>query len=48
MYRPSGTLVAIVNKIVNATAIYSVLIRASETFRPQHRVHEIRERGDAE
>jgi len=33
---------------VNATATYSVLIGASEPLGPQHRVHEIHERGNAE
>ena len=46
--RPSSTLVAIVNRIVNATATYSVPMDASELFRAQHRVHEVHERRDAQ
>src|SRR6186713_787021 len=45
MYRPSSVLVATVRITVNATATYSVLIGASEPLGPQHRVHEIHERG---
>ena len=37
-----------VNRIVNATATYSVPMAASELFRAQHRVHEVHERGDAQ
>ena len=41
-------LVAIVKRIVKATATYSVPMGASELLRPQHRVHEVHERGDAQ
>ena len=48
MYRPSGRLVTIRNRIVKPTAMYSVPIDASELLRAQHGVHEVRERCDAQ
>src|SRR6187402_927926 len=48
MYAPSSPLVAIVNRMVKTTAMYSVAMRASELLRAQHRVHEIHEGGDAQ
>ena len=48
MYSPIGTLVAMVNRMVTTTAVSSVAMVGSEFFRPQHRVHEIHGRGNAQ
>jgi hypothetical protein len=37
-----------VSRIVKAIAAYSVPMAASELLGPQHRVHEVRERRDAQ